>query len=78
MQETGEAISKVTPKQTPAGGKGRLQQRDRLDEEGKRAGPSKPPTHRGVGQPVSRQSFLHPEIRGLLRSNPPEDMGYRF
>ena len=68
--------SNLTPKQTPAGkGKARVQQRDPdSDEEGKRAGPSKPPIHRAVRAARKAGNLLTPEYEGNTRtSDPPED-----
>ena len=66
---------KVTPKPTPGGkGKARFQQRDAdSDEEGKQAGPSKPPTHRAVRAARKAGNLLTPESEGILRDEPQED-----
>lgn len=67
---------RVTPKPTPEGkGKTRFQQRDGTDsdEEGKRAGPSKPPTHRAVRVARKTRNLLTPESEGMLRNESPED-----
>jgi hypothetical protein len=65
----------VTPKQTPGGkGKARLHQRDAgSDEEGRRSGPSKPPTHRAVRAARKAGNLLTPESEGALKDDPPED-----
>ena len=67
--------SGVTPKPTPGGkGKARFQQIDvDSDEEGKRAGPSKPPTHRTVRAARKAGNLLTPESEGISRDGPPED-----
>lgn len=67
--------SKVTPKPTPGGkGKARFHQRDaESDEEGKRAGPSNPPTHRAVKAVRRTGNLLTPESEGTLRKEPSED-----
>ena len=68
--------SKVTPKPTPVGkGKARFQQRDAdSDEEGKRAGPSKPPAHRAVRATRKAGNLLTPESEGIFKDvSPPED-----
>ena len=69
---------KVKPKHTPLGkGKARLQQTDAdSEEEGKQAGPSKPPKHRAVRAARKAGSLLTPECDGMLKSDgPPEDNG---
>jgi len=68
--------SKPTLKPTPGGkGKTRFQQRDEeSDEEGKRAGPSKPPTHRAVRATRKAGNLLTPESEGIFKEVvPPED-----
>ena len=68
--------SKPTPKPTPgAKGKTRFQQIDvDSDEEGKRAGPSKPPTHRAVRATRKAGNLLTPESEGIFKEvAPPED-----
>lgn len=67
--------SKVTPKPTPGGkGKARFQQRDAdSDEEGERAGPSKPPTHRAVRATRKAGNLFTPESEGIFRGESPED-----
>ena len=68
--------SKVTQKPTPGGkGKARFQQRDAdSGEEGNRAGPSKPPTHRAVRAARKAGNLLTPESEGIF-DEPPEDSG---
>ena len=68
--------SMATPKQTPGGkGKARLQQRDMdSDGEGRRAGPSKPPTHRAVRVVRKAGNLLTPESEGIFKDNPPDDI----
>ena len=65
--------SKPTPKPTPGGkGKTRFQQRDAdSDEEGKRAGPSKPPTHRAVRATRKAGNLLTPESEGVFKEVAP-------
>ena len=67
--------SKATPKPTPAGkGKVRFQQRDAdSDEEGRRAGPSKPPAHRVVRAARKAGNLLTPESEGISREEPLDD-----
>jgi len=67
--------SKPTPKPTPgAKGKTRFQQRDVDSDEGKRAGPSKPPTHRAVRATRKAGNLLTPESEGIFKEvAPPED-----
>ena len=67
--------SKVTPRPTPGSkGKTRFQQRDAdSDEEGKRAGPSKPPAHRAVRATRKAGNLLTPESEGVFKDAPAED-----
>jgi hypothetical protein len=66
---------RVTPKPTSEGkGKTRFQQRDAdSDEEGKQAGPSKPPTHRAVRAARKGGNLPTPESKGIPRDEPLED-----
>jgi hypothetical protein len=68
--------SNATPKGPTPGGKAkvRFQQRDAdSDEEGKRAGPSKPPTHRAVRAVRKAGNLLTPESESIFKDGPPED-----